>query len=78
MPEDWKKTSVLCCKYACGVSRLDAKSNKDVYESLGMDVTAKGGDCSVVEWVKCGILRWFGHVIRKNEDDFVRSVLGHD
>lgn len=25
-------------------------------------------------WVKCGALRWLGHVIRRNEDDFVKKM----
>lgn len=28
-----------------------------------------GVDCVVVEWVKCGALRWSEHVIRRNEDN---------
>lgn len=26
----------------------------------------------MVDWVKYGALRWFGHVTRFNEDDFVK------
>lgn len=44
---------------------------------MSIDVTANGVDCGVVEWVKCGIMRRFGHVIKKT-GDFVRSVLGCD
>jgi len=28
----------------------------------------------VVEWVKCGTLRWFGLVVRMNENEFVKRV----
>jgi len=34
---------------ACGLSRWDGESNVNVYENFGMDATAKGIDCGVVE-----------------------------
>lgn len=37
-------------------------------------VTAKGGDCEVVEWVKCDTMKWLGHVIRMKEDDLVKRI----
>ncbi len=39
-----------------------------------MGVTVKGVECGVVEWVKCGALRRFGHVMRMEENAFVKSV----
>jgi len=59
---------------ACGLSRWDGESNVNVYENFGMGATAKGVDCGVVEWVKCGTLRWFGHMVRMNENEFVKRV----
>lgn len=32
----------------------------DVYESIGLGVSAEGVNCGVVKWVKHGTLRWFG------------------
>ncbi len=49
---------------ACGASRWDGESNESVYEPFGMGVTEKGVDCGVVERVKRGVLRWFGHMMR--------------
>ena len=28
----------------------------------------------MVEWVKQGALRWFGHMVRMNENEFVKRV----
>ena len=39
-----------------------------------MGTTARGVDCGVVEWVKRGTLRWFEHVERRNENEFVKRV----
>lgn len=32
-----------------------------------LGVTAKRVDCGVAEWVKCGTLRWFTHVMKMSE-----------
>ncbi len=39
-----------------------------------MSETAVGMDCRVVEWVKRNTLRWYGHVMRMNECDFMKKV----
>lgn len=36
-----------------------------------MAMNTKEADCGVVEWVKQGILRWYGHVMRMSGNDFV-------
>ncbi len=59
---------------ACSVSGWDGESNENMYERFGMSVTAKGVECGVVEWVKRGALRWFGHVMRMKENEFVKRV----
>jgi len=59
---------------ACGLSRWDGESNVNVYDNFVMGTTTKGIDCGVVEWVKRGTLRWFGHVVRMNENEFVKSA----
>ena len=42
--------------------------------TFGMSSTVEGVDCGVVEWVKRGTLRWYGHVMRMNEDCFAKRV----
>ncbi len=51
---------------ACGVSRWDGLSN----EMCGMT----GLGCVVVEWVKRSTLRWFGHIERMGNEEFVKMV----
>ncbi len=59
---------------ACGVSRWDGLSNECVYERCGMRGLGSGVWCGVVEWVKRSILRWFGHIERMGNDEFVKRV----
>ncbi len=35
-----------------------------------------GDGCSVVEWVKRSTLRWFGHIERMENEEFVKNVYG--
>ncbi len=56
---------------ACGVSRWDGLSNESVNERCGMRGRGSGVGCGVVEWVKRSILRWFGHIERMGNEEFV-------
>ncbi len=59
---------------ACGVSRWDGLSNRSVYERCGVRERGSGMGCGVVEWVKRNTLRWFGHIERMGNEEFVKKV----
>ena len=46
----------------CGVQLADGVSTKELMVRLGLD-------CTIVEVVRQGSLRWLGHVVRKEDDD---------
>ncbi len=56
---------------ACGVSRWDGLSNESVYERCGMSGRGSGVGCGVVEWEH---LRWFSHIERMGNEEFVKRV----
>ncbi len=58
----------------CGVNRWDGLSNKSVYERCDMRGRGSGVRCGVVEWVKRSTLRWFGHIERMANEEFVKKV----
>ncbi len=60
---------------ACGVNRWDGLSNESVYERCGMRGRGSGVGCGVVEWVKRCTLRWFGHIERMLNEEFVKVYL---
>ncbi len=62
---------------ACGVSRWDGLSNANVYERCGMRERGSGVGCGVVEWVKRNTLRWFGHIERMRNEEFIFFYLQH-
>ncbi len=45
-----------------------------MYERCGMRGRGNGVGCSVVEWVKRNTLRWFGHIKRMENEEFVKKV----
>ncbi len=59
---------------ACGVSRWDGLSNESVYERCDMRGRESGVGCGVVEWVKRITLRWFGHIERMGNEEFVKKM----
>ncbi len=59
---------------SCGVNRWDGQSNESVYERCGMRGHGHGVWCGVVEWVKRSTLRWFGHIERMENEEFVKNV----
>ena len=42
--------------------------NGNVYKNFGMGVIIKGINCGVVELIKNGTLRRFGHMLKINEE----------
>ncbi len=60
---------------ACGVSTWDGPSNESAYERCGMNGHGSGVGCGVVEWVKRNTLRWFGHIERMENEEFVKVYL---
>ncbi len=45
-----------------------------MYERCGMRGRGGGAGCGVVEWVKRSTLRWFGHIERMGNEEFVKKV----
>ncbi len=47
-----------------------------MYERCGMRGCGSGVECGVVEWVKRSTLRWFSHIERMGNEEFVKVYLG--
>ncbi len=45
-----------------------------MYERCGMRGRGSGVGFGVVEWVKRSTLRWFGHIERMGNEEFVKKV----
>ena len=60
-----ERTERMMVRWMCGVSLKDRKRSVDLCSLLGVQ--------SVDEVARRGRLRWFGHVERKSEDDWVSA-----
>ncbi len=56
------------------MSRWDGLSNECVYERCGMRGHGSGVRCGVVQCVGRSTLRWFGHIERMGNEEFVKKV----
>ena len=55
----------MMVRHICGVTLMDRFSSEELRRRLGID--------SVTEVVRRGRLRWFGHVERKDDNDWVKA-----
>jgi len=54
-------------RWMCGVSLGEKKTSDDLQRIIGIE--------PVMDVVRRGRLRWMGHVLRKDESEWVRSVM---
>ena len=66
--QKWKRTEASMVRRMCGVSLKKHLSNEGQRERLGIDC--------VSDLVRCSRLRWFGHVVRKDAQQWVRKCMG--
>ena len=63
-----ERTERMMVRWMCGVSLKDRKRSEDLCNLLGINC--------VVDGVRRGRLRWFGHLERKSVDDWVSACRG--
>src|SRR5260221_9119354 len=63
--EDMRRLERMMIRWMCGVTLKDRKTNEELLGRLGVEC--------VFDVVQHGRLRWFGHIERKNEDDWVAA-----
>ena len=57
-------------RWMCGVKLKDRLPSKELRERLGVD------DIALV--LQQNRLRWYGHVLRKDDDDWVKKCMEHE
>lgn len=56
------------------MSGWEGESNGDTYGRYGKGSAGKDVHCGLVKGVNLGSLRWFRHMTRMKEDNFLRRV----
>ena len=54
----------------CGVKLMDTESTKDLMQMLDLNET-------IYQLAKTNGVRWYGHVFRKDKNDFLRRALDY-
>lgn len=63
-----QRTERAIVRMMCGVKLRDRKSNKELMSMVGLSE-------DIVTLVRRSRLRWYGHVLRRNEEDGIRRAL---
>ena len=64
----FQRTERAMAKSICGVKLIDRKSTKDLMQMLGLNET-------IDQLVKVNSVRWYGHVLRKDKNNFLIRAL---
>ena len=65
-----QRAEMRMIRWMCGVKLKDRLPSKELRERLGIDDTAL-----VLQQNR---LRWYGHVLRKDDDDWVKKCMEHE
>ena len=65
-----ERTEMGMVRWMCGVSLRDRLPSAELRERMGIE--------SVSDAVKRNSLRWLGHVLRKNDDDWVKKIMSFE
>ena len=63
-----QRTETIMVRSMCGVELMDKKSTKDLMQMLDLNETMD-------MLVKANSVRWYGYVLRKDENNFLRRAL---
>ena len=63
-----KRTEKAMVRAMCGAKLMEKKRTEDLVEMLGLNET-------VVQMAKSNRVRWYGHVLRRDDGHVLRKVL---
>ena len=53
----------------CGISLKDRRTNEELRRLVGVEF--------ITTFIRGGRLRWYGHVMRKGDEDWVKKCMGY-
>jgi len=66
-----QRAEMRMVRWMCGVKLKDRLPSKELRERLGID------DIALV-FLRQNRLRWYGHVLRKDDDDWVKKCMEYE
>ena len=55
------------CRWMCGISLKDRRTNEELRRVVGVE--------PVTTFIRSGRLRWYGHMMRKGDEDWVKKCM---
>ena len=65
--ERLNRAEMRMIRWMCGVSLRDRKTSAELRQRMGVE--------AITDVVRRGRLQWYGHVVRKEENDWVKRVM---
>ena len=54
-------------RWMCGISMRDGRTNEELRRLVGVEL--------ITTFIRGGRLRWYGHVMRKSDEDWVKTCM---
>ena len=63
----FRRAELQMIRWICGVSLKDNRISKELRKVVGVQ--------PITTVIRSGMLRWYGHVMRKSDDDLVKKCM---
>ena len=63
----FERAEMQMIRWMCGISLKDRRTNEELRRLVGVE--------PITTFIRSGRLRWYGHVMRKGDDDWVKKCM---
>ena len=63
----FERAEMQMIRWMCGISLKDRRTNEEFRRLVGVE--------PITTFIRCGRLRWYGHVMRKGDEDWVKKLI---
>ena len=63
----FERAEMQMIRWMCGISLKNRRTNKELGRLVGVE--------PITTFIRSGRLRWYGHVMRKGDEDWMKKLL---
>ena len=63
----FERAEIQMIRWMCGISLIDRRTNEELRRLVGVE--------PITTFIRIGRLRWYGHVMRKGDEDWVKKCM---
>ena len=64
-----ERTEMQMIRWMCGILLKDRRTNEELRRMVGVE------DQPITTFIRSGRLRWYGHVMRKGDEEWVKKCM---